>query len=251
MTPKTDIFIRAYPKDLKWFKYCLDSIELFARDFGMVNVVCTEQDKSAILTSLVGRHNTVLHLDPPNGGGWIEQQLSKFNSDRYTDADFICHFDMDCIFTEPVTPLDYFTDGKPDLWYDEYDGPNLRDHPGVQAYRPTTAKALGLPVSDVTVETLRRFPIVYPRWLYKATRERIEKTHGIPIAEYIKRNIGGMGECNVLGFWGYKTRPEEFALWHMNNYCNKPPKLKQYWSHSGMMAAEEAEIQATLAKGRP
>jgi hypothetical protein len=237
----TDIFIRTYAKDARWLEYCLRSVDKFARKFRHVVVVYGSNDEGVIGPIVRAHPNTVSLHDVPSGNGYADQLTSKISCDEYTDADYFFHVDDDCVFTAETTPLTHTTGGKPDVWFDRYDSKWLKDHHGVQARKPCTEHALGMP--NIEVETTRRFPVLYPRWLYKAARNRIEEVHGISTKEYIQKNYGPFSEFNVLGALAYYRFPERFALWAMDDYEKKPPQMKQFWSHSGLTPAEEVELQ--------
>ena len=238
----TDIFIRTYAKDARWLEYCLRSVEKYARGFRQVLVNYGSNDE-AIIGPIVRSHpGFVCRPEPPSGNGYADQLAAKISCDEYTDADFFFHVDDDCVFTAETTPTTHFTDGKPDVWYDRYDSKWLKDHQGVRARKPATEAALGRP--SIEVETTRRFPFVFPRWLYQATRQQIERTHGISCRAYIQRNFGLFSEFNMLGAMAYYVYPDKFELWSMDDYCLKPPLMKQYWSHSGLTPAEEKELLA-------
>jgi hypothetical protein len=237
----TDIFIRTYAKDARWLEYCLRSVEKYARKFRQTVVVYGSNDESVIGPICRAHPGLITKHDVPSGNGYADQLTSKISCDLYTDADFFFHVDDDCVFTGETTPLTHTTDGKPDVWYDRYDSKWLRDHHGVQVRKPATEAALGRP--NIDVETTRRFPVLYPRWLYKAARDRIESVHGVSTKEYIFHNCGPFSEFNVLGALAYYEYPKNFALWSMDDYCKKPPLMKQFWSHSGLTPAEEVELK--------
>ncbi len=232
----TDIFIVSCRKDARWLEYALRSVDKYARKFRQTVVVYPEGDQ-VIMDPICSRHSKVKQVMIAEGGdGNLDQCIAKTNADLYSDADYFCHMDSDCLFTEEVTPLDYATDWKPDLWWDGYE--NLTEakskHPGGVPWREITAHALGL---DVQVETMRRFPFVYPRFLYKLTRERIEKVHGVPFETFVRNapKLGGAphgySEFNALGAAAYYLEPKFFELRNMAQYNEKLPKMKQFWSH--------------------
>lgn len=237
----TDIFIRTYAKDARWLEYCLRSVDKYARKFRQVVVVYGSNDEPVIGPIVRAHKNTVIKHDTPSGNGYADQLNSKISCDLYTDADYFLHVDDDCVFTAETTPLTHTTDGKPDVWYDRYDSKWLKGHGGVQARKPWTEFTLGRP--NIDIETTRRHPALFPRWLYKRTRDRIESIHGISTREFILRKPGPFSEFNMLGAMAYYEYPAHFHFWIMDDYCKKPPLLKQYWSHSGLTPAEEVELK--------
>lgn len=237
----TDLFVRTYSKDAKWLEYTLRSIEKYARGFRQTVVVYGENDEPVIGPIVRSHPNTLIKLDAPSGSGYADQLTSKISCDTYTDADVFFHVDDDCVFTAETTPTTHTTDGKLDVWYDRYDSKWLKGHEGVCSRKPHTERALGRP--NIEVETTRRFPFLFPRWLYADARAQIERTHKISCREYILKNHGGFSEFNVLGALAYYVYPDKFKLWSMDDYCKKPPLMKQFWSHSGLTPAEEVELR--------
>jgi hypothetical protein len=99
----------------------------------------------------------------------------KLDADKYTDADFICYLDSDTIFTRPVTPELFFRDGKI-AWM-------ITPYEKVQTpWQPIVEKFLKRPVP---FETMRRHPMVIPRWLLAELRAFCEREHGPPISTLV------------------------------------------------------------------
>jgi hypothetical protein len=231
----TDIFCVTVGRDAVWTEYMLRSVQKYARGFRRTVVICPKGEEEMFEGLCRMYPNTVLKTLRPGDEGHYDQLVAKTSCDLFTDSDFVLHIDSDCLFTEKVTPEDYSTDGKPDLWYDFY-VKLVKEFPwGAPPWQKITENALGFPTE---VETMRRFPIVYPIWLYKATRQVIEQHQGTPFESFVRSapKLGGAfrGYCefNALGGVAYYKYPEHFCLKPMAEYCLKPPKLKQFWSHA-------------------
>lgn len=230
----TDIFIVTYAADARWLEYCLRSIDKFATGFRQT-VVAYPAHEQHVLGPICAAHKNVLQRIFPQGtDGHLDQNIAKTCADMYSDADQILHLDSDCVFFRPVTPDTYCTDGKPDLWYEYYDRLTPARYPGGVPWQEITRNALCIPV---TVETMRRFPFVYPRWLYEKTRRRIEESNHVDFDGYVRGApcmagaFHGYSEFNALGCMAFYVYPEHFKLNHMSFNCDKPNWVTQYWSH--------------------
>lgn len=235
--PKAEIFIVTYHKDAEFLKYCLFSIKEFAAGFTGVTVVCPDRDVEIIepICREWGPSDVSIELfQEPEGKGMVAHMAIECLADQYVKADYVLHFDSDCIFTERVSPADYFVGGKPVLLIEAYE--RFKDkHPGVMRWQVCTSKALG---RKVEYETMRRHPAVHPVALYGLARLAVVAAQKQPFWDWA---ISGQNafpqdwsEYNLLG---------SVALEQMHNSyhwidCGKevPPKDKliQFWSHGGL-----------------
>lgn len=245
----TDIFIVSYRKDARWLQFCLRSIQKYAKKFRHAIVVVPKDDEDLFRSVCHPFSFVKLVTIEPGEDGNCDQVIAKTSCDLFSDADFFLHMDSDCVFTEEATPLDYATDSKPDLWWEAYSNlaGGARD---AIAWKGVTERALGF---TCQVETMRRFPFVYPRWLYKVTREQIEKEHGVPFVDFVRTAskgyegaTHGYSEFNALGCMAYYVHPQFFSLKQAGKDV-KPSKVKQFWSHSGLTPEEEQELRQITA----
>jgi hypothetical protein len=230
----TDIFCVTYADDARWLEYMLRSIDKFARGFRRTVVVYPRTDQVQLDPVCSAHPNVTQVLFDQGADGHMDQNALKTSADLHSDAEFFLHMDSDCVFTQPASPHDYATGGKPDIWYEYYQNLGPDKVPGGVPWQGVTEMALHIPV---TVETMRRFPFLYPRWLYQKTRERIEKIHRVPFLQYvrtapcIKGAFHGYAEFNALGCMAFYEFPREFTLRHMADAGAKPAKVAQFWSH--------------------
>lgn len=235
-----DIFCVTYGKDAHWLDYMLRSIQKFARGFRKTIVVYPTADAEVVEPILIRFPFVKPVAYTLRHDGYLYQNIIKSSCDLYSDAQYFLHMDSDCVFTEEACPEDYMTDGKCDLYYSAY--AEIKGFP----WRGVTMAALGAPVDH---ETMRRFPFLYPRWLYSATRLRIQSVHGKPFEKYVLNApridgaLLGYSEFNALGCMAKYFHPQEFALYDYERGNHKPAKVKQYWSHSGMTPEERAELE--------
>ena len=238
----TDIFCVTYAPDNPWLEYMLRSVVKYARGFRQVVLVFPEHDEIAVeqVVAPFRRHLQVKMCPTPEPDrGHLRQNAHKTSADTFSDADFFLHMDADCLFTGPVTPLSFTTDGKPDIYWRFY-----RDiQSGVEMANGTVG---GVPWQGVTqnairipteVETMRHWNHLYPRYLYEATRAQVERVHGVPFLEYVLNapRIGaafhGYSEFNALGSIAWYLYPRSFNF--IAHYVDpmKDLPVKQFWSH--------------------
>jgi hypothetical protein len=239
----TDIFIVTYAKDAPWLPFCLRSIEKFGAGFRQTLVLYPRQDAhifEPILASFPFVRGIV--VDEPERLGHEFQNALKTSCDLYSDAEFFFHLDCDCLFNQSVSPEQQFTDGKPDVIFAPFS--SLVEVP----WQAVTINALGEHVEN---ETMRRFPFLYPRWLYKATREHVEQLHRRPFMDYVLhaprlgRAWRGYSEFNTLGNMALLKFPEKFNAVAFGPSI-KPWTVKQFFSHGGITPEVQLEIDTIL-----
>lgn len=240
------IFIKSYPSDFPWLEYCLRSIRKFASGFREVVVVVPKvqvlSEKSWLRASPQVK---VLEAVEYGHDGYLSQQVFKLYADTFTDdTDYILHIDSDTIFTSPVTPETYFTNGKIDWMMTPY---ALIETP----WQPITEKFLTLLRHPIEFEFMRRAPQMIPRWLYGAIREFCVLEHGCTIDQYImKQPYRAFSEYNVLGALAYYYHRDKF------NWINTAETPESEWptltvlqkySHGGLTPDIVAEFEQILA----
>src|SRR5947209_4154135 len=107
-----DLFIRSYWKDLEWLRFCLASIQRYCHGFRSVIVVVPRSTAPWLRRVSLPPHVRVEFCrDYPDD--YLGQQVTKLLADNFSDADYICHVDSDCVFFRPTSPEDLIVDGKP------------------------------------------------------------------------------------------------------------------------------------------
>lgn len=237
--PTTDIFVVTYAQDSAWTEYLLRSIQKYARGFRQTIVVFPNRDKH-IFEPMVAKFKDMKAIGFDEASdGHMHHNIIKCTADTFSDADAFLHIDSDCVFLEVVTPTTYMTDGKPDLLFDYY-----AEMQGVP-WRQVTEAALGI---KCEVETMRRHPFLYPRELYKLTRDRVELVNKMGFEKYVfgAQKLGGahrgFSEFNALGCAGYYLYPEMFNMVHASEGV-KSAGVRQYWSWSGLTSQERFDLE--------
>lgn len=231
---KTQVLVVSYLKDKPWLVHCLKSIAKFASGFSGTKVLVPMDEAQHFVGILREELDPFFTLATYNRAQnprlWhLDHQRMKCRADEVCpDADFILHTDSDCIFTEPVTPEDYFVDGKPVMWIQSYDS-LPKDFP----WKPVVDACMG---GDNKFETMRRHGAVHYRALYKDLRDHIEATHHVPFDEFVLSRKPdfpwGWTEFNMLGVMALS--PKWRDKYHIVDLKDGVPKNKilQMWSHS-------------------
>lgn len=222
--PTVDIFIRSYPGDFNWLAYSLKSIHSKTKGFRDIHIV-VPQGSSELL-----RHLTLekVHECPTYSDDYKGQQITKLMADTYSDADYILHMDSDTVFTRDVTPETFIVDGKPIIYYEPY------SRVGMEPWHPIVSEVLGWSPEN---EFMRRFPFVYPRWLYKRFRGFIEEKYFVPFDEYVSsRPYRSFTEFNIVGEYAWKKYHDKFE-WR--DPLSDPTYVRQFRSWDGLCAHKE------------
>lgn len=221
-----EILLVTHLKDKAWTEWNLKSIRKFATGFSGLTLVVPKHERAAFepLSNIVDFALRTHELP-----GHLGAQTQKCLADVLcVGADFVLTSDSDCCFIEPVTPEDYFVDGKPVMLIEEFS--RLQGNP----WKPTVDKALG---GDAKYETMRRHPQVNPVGLYADMREHIAKRHGMSFEQYTMSQKPdypwGMSECCWLGSFALNSPWKEHYHWIDVAKDERPKdKLYQAWSHS-------------------
>ena len=155
-----DILIRSYYKDLDWLHYALRSIRRHCRGFSRVVLVVPHSSRERL--HWLGLAGDTIWSSPDYRDDYLGQQVSKLSADLYTDAEFVCHIDSDCMFYRDTTPADLFVQGKPRVLMTPY----ARLDPHVP-WKGITEQFLGIPVE---FEFMRTPPYVFPALRKNLTR---------------------------------------------------------------------------------
>jgi hypothetical protein len=233
-----DIFIKTYPKDYPWLEYCLRSIKTFGEGFRNTIVIssspCQDHPEVEWQTRVEYGEGSA------NQDNYLSQQIFKLNADTFSDADWILHIDSDTIFTRAVTPQVYLREGK-FVWMIT---PIAQAHPNEeQAWRHVMERFLGKPPE---FEFMRRFPFLFPRWLYDEFRKFCVTRHRVPIEQYVmSQPYREFSEFNCIGFYAYEYHRDKFIWVNTTETEEKdwpPLTVDQRWSHNPIPTEEWEKI---------
>ncbi len=253
----TVIFIVTHAKDFPWLKYCLRSISKFARDFSSVTILVPSQDYAMLLDNLVDVDEmpcwpnpfrvTSVSADQWPGLGMLWHEAQIMRADQWCPAaDFIAHFDPDCIFTAPVTPETFMVDGRPILRYERFETIGRR-WPAVLRWKEAAEACLPFPVE---AEFMRGHPEIYHRGLYAYTRNLIVQKTGKLCDDYIRscRNEFPQTFCEFCTLGAVAC--EHFQeLYHLHDCATQPNPdfqpfpVQQFWSHGDIAKSQDIWVR--------
>ena len=232
-----DILIRSYWKDFEWLEFCLASIEKHCRGFRAVIVVVPHSSEPWLRQYTLPGFARITFC-PDYADDYLGQQATKLLADTFTDAEYICHVDSDCVFFRPTSPTDLITDGKPHIVKCPHELLSRR-----RPWRQPTEKFLGWEVTD---DFMQQPPFVYPRWLYPEVRQHSKSKHGIDLEEYVTSQMPrGFSEFNVLGALAWQHYCDRF-IWIDNSVSPCETHCRWYWSWGGINDVTRAEIRQNL-----
>lgn len=227
--PNTEIMIVSYAKDVPYLVYNLASIRKFARGFSGVTLV-VPADEAAFFggLDLTGcKLKTYQRVKDPLR--WhLHAQAQKCHAEEHCpQAHFILHTDSDCVFTELVTPDDYFWNGLPIMCIEAYS--RLKNSQWQRVVEDVLR-------CRVKYETMRRHPQVNPRTIYPLLRRYLKLIHQREFDDYVlslKPTFPwGFTEHNVIGAFALETHPEAYHWIDLAVSLEPHSKLRQFWSYS-------------------
>jgi hypothetical protein len=238
LAKKVQLFIVTYAKDFSYLEYCLRSIKKFAIGFSGVTILVPTKDVHALRTIVgqVGLENVTVKSGyewKDKGMLWHMAMLCR--ADEFCpDADYIAHWDADCIFTAPVFPDTFFKDGNPLLRYEPFESLAKR-HPGIWNWKVAAENALPFSVAD---EFMRGHPEVYARATYEKTRQLIEEKHKVSFNGYVRSCKNSypqtFAEHPALGAVAAAYFSDSYCLSDCSRQDNpdkSPYPTVQFWSH--------------------
>lgn len=233
-----DVFIRSYRKDLGWLTLCLESVRRYCHGFGETIVVIPRSSAGWVRRAALP-DGARIELCADYGDDYLGQQVSKLTADSFSDADFVCYVDSDCIFTQPTAPDDLISGGRPFICWRPLASLG-RERPW---HRPTE-KFLGWPVDR---DYMYHPPFTFPRWLLSRVREHSLLVHGVEIERYVMAQPPrGFSEFNVLGAYAWEFHRSSFSWIEPTTTTPADPRCRWYWSWGGIDAGIRAEITSIL-----
>lgn len=233
-----DILIRTYAGDKDWLFYCLKSLIKFSSKFRNILVICPPESTEAIRPVANRLDVDFAECKQLNKDDYVGQMATKMHYDEFTDADLITHVDSDMIFSEEYDSSHLINkDGKVIIGKQEYAQLTV-------PWKPVTEKFVGF---EVTWEYNRIYPSVYPRWLYKETREIIDKVAGKSFDETISEvELRQFSECNALGAVAEKHFPDKFDFRDVARDPIPARPCTCYWSWNGLSDDIRKKIEEIL-----
>lgn len=250
--PRTEVLIVSYEKDFTWLKYSLKSFVKYAHGFHGLTVVVPSTQEIGFRSLCMAYDVTLKTFEEAPGKGRTHQQIIKCLADYYVppDTEFVFHMDSDCIWNAPVSPANYFAEGKPIYIKKRYS--NLHDketkvNSDCVQWKEVSERALGFPVEWYTMCC---HPTLYPRWFYQEFRNWIECQHKQPFVDWVlsthKPFPDGFTEFPTMGAFAHEFFKDS---WHWIDGDEHPEHreyMKQHWSHGGITPEIKAQIDQWL-----
>lgn len=236
-----DLFVRSYWKDLEWLTLCLASITKYCRGFRSV-IIVLPRSSEPWLRRFVLPPGVRVELCDCYRDDYLGQQVTKLLADTFTDADYICHVDSDCVFFRSISPEDLIVNGKPHVL--------MRPCDTLGRHRPWQKPTEQFLRSKVTDDFMYHPPFTFPRWLYARLREHSLAIHGVDIETYVTAQLPrGFSEYNALGAFAWRHYRDRFSWVDITISPSSKPHCRWYWSWGGIDAAIRGEIRAILDAG--
>lgn len=232
-----DIFIKTCWKDLKWFDWCVKSIERYARLFRSVVVVVDE--RVTLNTAAIGGGFNIRTCEVPRNDrardGFRDQKTLEYfwasaikaTWTDYTDADAVVWIDSDEMFLRPITPAFWFTpDGRP-IWYR---CPWTESAPGMRAWKAGVDHLFDV---DSKHENMCVCSALVTRNVTLAMHAYVKGRFGQTVQEYfLDPTHGKLGEYQMIGGFLEFVAPPDFDRYVVRHprELAEPWPVKQFWS---------------------
>jgi hypothetical protein len=233
-----DLFIRSYWKDLPWLEFCLASINKYCHGFRAV-IVAFPRSSEPWLRRFALPSNVQIEFCRDYRDDYLGQQATKLLADTFTDADYICHVDSDCVFCLATSPDDLMVAGRPRILKRPCELLG-RHYP----WRKPTERFLGWNVTD---DFMQHQPFLFPRWIYSELRTHVVSVHAVDIETYVTAQPQrGFSEYNVMGAFAWARYRERFEWVDTSISPPGEPHCRWYWSWGGINDSIRAEIHGIL-----
>lgn len=251
---KTSILIVTHGKDFPWLKYCLKSIQKFARGFHELVVAIPLNEPWGEVSDTINEYDGKIPLrihvfDEWPGKGFCHHMWLIMCADQICpNAEMVLHMDADCIFCLPTEPKDYLREGgplglRPELIKARYDWIVKRfNNPAHYCWQKAVQDAIGSPKPEF--EFMRRHPAVHWSATYPEARRLIMDHTGRPAEDYIRSTRNEhpqtFAEFPCLGEVAWR-KFHDYYHWIDQETDPWPiDRMIQFWSHGGLTAHQEA-----------
>lgn len=246
---RVDILCVTFSRDVPFLRAMLASVEKFATGFGATHLVVPSHEHELFASWLPSW--VILHSYPEIAGkGMIQHEAEILRADFWCPlADAILHLDSDCIFTQPVTPLDYLHEGRPIIYREHFETFPLA-HPIRYGWKKTVRAATGI---DPVWETMVRHPAIHLRTLYPAVRILIESYTGMSFYDYIlscqNEFPQTFAEFPTMGAVAIVHFPQFYRFVDFDGggkdypYRVATDRMISFWSHGGLDAVCDRDME--------
>lgn len=235
---KVSIHCVTVGKHFVYLAHMLRSVEKFASGYVELCVLCPTNDRFEMERMARAYHGSiplwVTYFDEWTGKGMLHHEYLVMNADVHCRGEFIQHMDSDHVFTEPVTPADYFQEDKPVMVYHDFES-LCKEQSNLRNWQDNGEKAMGF---RDDYEFMRRAPLVHAREVYPVSRQEIEANVRRPLDEFVRaqRNEFPQTFCEYqsLGSTAWRRFRDRYHWvrqpW-IGDLKNQGGKIYQAWSH--------------------
>lgn len=238
------IFYVTFRRDFDFHIYSMRSIAKYSTGFHEV-VLCVPNPDVEMFQKLEpllqGKLTLrVIGYDEIPGKGMVQHEAIIMQAEKYCTGEAILHMDSDVLFWEAACPDDYFVNGKPVCYREEFE--LFRNYGGRYAWKEAVFRATGI---DAKYETMVRHPMIYPRWLYPVARQYVKRHTKMECYDYFCAGKNdwpqSVAEHPTLGAVAIEHNPDAFHWvdFHTNTadfgyqYQHGRDKVIAFWSHGG------------------
>ncbi len=262
ITDPIEILIVTYSKDFNWLQYALTCISKHAKRFQGVTVAHPAHEAEMFTKLHSNRYDFRLRLhayDEVAGNGFLQHEAKMAHADSIVPegTKFVMHMDGDCMMKMSNEPEDYFLNNKPIyIWrtWDSLSSPDPHD-PRKKVvsdcimWKEMTAKQMGF---HSPAYTMARHPTLFPIGFYKPYRDHISAHHRIPFDEYMlsgqqNAHPQDRADFTAMGQYAYHFMHDQFHWINCATEEYPADRMKAYWSHGGIGADVQKEIEGFLA----
>ena len=191
------IFIKSYPKDFRFLKYCLMSIQKFVTGYEEIVLLLPSDCSIPIWFADFTDLKISIHTIKESGNGYMFQQLCKLNAWKYTRDEKIMFVDSDYLFDKQVDVSKIETT----ILYTHYN--NAGD---AICWKLPTEKAMAI---NVEYEFMQRMPLVYWRKTLTSLANYLVKIHNVSVDYYVM-NQTSFSEFNLIGAYAWNFEKENY-----------------------------------------
>lgn len=245
---KVGILYVTFARDVEWMRFSLESIRKYATGFSAVTIVVPTWDVDKFLQ--FERYSTpdcpvrIKNFLEYPGKGFVHHLAMKCYADVFMpEMDGVIHLDPDCLACAPVSPDEYFVDGKAVLVIEPYEVLKTV-HPARFNWKRVTENALKF---SCTHETMCRHPAAHHKEVYRGLRDYMESVHLTPFYDYVIKQKNGypqeFAEFPTLGAYAMKFHADKYKFIDVGDrgsLAHPPSKIEQLWSYTGAHSRDNA-----------
>ena len=172
----------------------------------------------------------------PPDDSHVAQRFTTLSADNYTRGDFVLHIDSDVILTRRLLNRDLWFQSKPMVYYESCANVKVRNKLTISC-RTGISHAIG---ANVMYEFSSSVDHVYSRSIYAEVRAHVEKVHGKPLIDFLRRQLKSLlnatqqpqesilNAYDVIGAYLYHMKPETISWMCLGGECGPHATAHEY-----------------------